>query len=290
MRRQVIISVILASALCAQSCEGIYSFFHDDDVVAKVGHKRLYRSEVEALIPAGTPSEDSLSIATQYINTWASDLVYFKVAQEKLSKSDKNLTREVEQYRNALLKYRYEQMYVNERLDTTVTDGQILEYYESHQQSLVLTYPIVKARYIRIAPDAAPSDKVRKLLASDDPEDQMELDNVIYSCSDKYNEFGGKWIEITALSREFGTDYGTLLSQMSNSFVEMKEPDGHVNIAYISNYMRSGSVPPVEFCSEKIGNVIMSMRKQALLADLEQDLLKEARETGLFETFEKDEE
>lgn len=289
MRRKVIISAVLASVLCVQSCGFVSPFFHDDDVVAKVGRKKLYRSEVEALIPAGTSTADSLSIATRYINTWASDLVYFKVAEEKLPMGSKNLTKEVEQYRNALLKYRYEQMYVNEHLDTTVTPEQILEYYEGHQQSLLLAYPIVKARFIRLAPGAVSGEKVRTLLSSDDPEDQMELDNVVYSCSEKYNEFGGKWIEITALAREFGTDYGTLLSRMNGSFVEMDEPDGHVNMAYISNFMRSGSVPPVEFCRDKIGDVIISMRKQTLLADLEQELLKEARETGLFETFEDDE-
>lgn len=290
MRRQVIILAVLASALCAQSCELVSSFFHDDDVVAKVGHKRLYRSEVEALIPAGTSPEDSLSIATRYINTWASDLVHYRIAEERLSKSEKNISKEVEQYRNALLKYRYEQKYVEEKLDTAVTAEQIQEYYDSHQQSLVLTYPIVKARYIRLAPETVPGDKVRKLLASDDPEDQMELDNVVYSCSEKYNEFGGRWVEITTLAREFNTDYGTLMSQMSGSFVEMKEADGHVDIAYISSYMRSGNVPPVEFCREKISNVIISTRKQALLNDLEQELLEEARVTGLFETFEDNEE
>ena len=290
MRRTLLITSILSALLCLQGCNALSSFFLDDEVVARVGHKRLYKSEVDALIPPGTPVQDSISIASSYINTWASDLVYLKVAQEKLSKSEKNVKLEVEQYRNALLKYRYEQRYIEEHLDTTVTDEQILEYYNSHQQSLVLTYPIAKVRFIRLAPASVPVDKVCSLLASDDPADQMELDSVIYSFSEKYSEFGDKWIEIPVLAREFNTDYGTLLSMMSGSFIRMDEADGRVSLAYISAYMRSGSVPPVEFCRGRICDVVISMRKQALLADLERDLLDQARGNGLFETFEKNEE
>lgn len=276
---------MFASVLAAQSCEMVSSFLHDGEVVAKVGKHRLYREEVQAIIPAGVSSEDSLSIAQQYINTWASDRVFISTAEEKLSKTDKDLTSELEQYKNALLKYRYEQIYISEHLDTAVSEAQINEYYETHSENLRLSYPIVKARFIRIIPGTITPEKVRKMLVSNDEEMAEELDKVIYSCTDRYNDFGGKWVEITALSHEFSTDYGTVIALMKDSFVQVEDADGRICLAYVSDYIKSGKVPPVEFCRDKIVNMIISARKQALLNNLERDLLNEARTTGLFETF-----
>ena len=73
----VLIAAFMIIAL--SSCRLVNSILHDDDVVAKVGSMMLYRSEVTRLIPDGTPSEDSLRLALQYINTWASDMVFLEV-------------------------------------------------------------------------------------------------------------------------------------------------------------------------------------------------------------------
>lgn len=283
MRRLAFIFIAFATLLAAQSCEMVSSFIHDGEVVASVGKNKLYRHDVESLIPAGLPSEDSLALAKQYINSWAADLVFLSAAQQKLSKSEKNLTKELEQYKNALLKYRYENLFINERLDTTVTEAQVQEYYESHMETFRLDYPIVKARFIRVIPGTVAVDKVRKLIASDKAEDIVEFDSMVYSSSDRYNDFGGAWVEITALAKEFSVDYGTLIAQMRNSYVETTDSEGRICLAYVSDYMRSGNIPPVEFCRDMIENVIISARKQALLNDLERDLLKDALETGVFE-------
>lgn len=279
-----IILALLVSVFAAQSCEFVSSFLHDGEVVAKVGKYKLFREEVEAMIPAGVSAEDSLRIAEGYINSWATDRVFLSKAEEMLPKAEQDLKKELEQYKNALLKYRYEQQCIDEKLDTAVSEEQIVEYYENHSENLRLSYPIVKARYIRIVPGTITPDKAKKILASSDPDNKEELDKLIYSCSDRYNDFGGNWVEITALAREFSTDYGTLISQMSDSFVVVEESDGKYSIAYIPEYIKSGKVPPMEFCRAKIENVVLSARKQALLNDLEQELLDEARNTGLFET------
>ena len=107
------------------SCKTITSFVHDGRVVAKIGNHKLYASDLNAYIPDSASPEDSTRLALQYINSWASDMAFIDVAEKELSKSEKNVDKELEDYRRSLLKYRYEQKYVNQRLDTAVTDAQI---------------------------------------------------------------------------------------------------------------------------------------------------------------------
>ena len=96
------------------SCRAISRFLHDDEIVAEVDGVMLYRSDLDKVLPAGLPQEDSVRLAAQYINSWASDQVFIGIAEQQLSKAEKDVTKELEAYRKALLKYRYEQLYVNE--------------------------------------------------------------------------------------------------------------------------------------------------------------------------------
>ena len=128
MKRGLVITLIGIVLSALPSCRAISSLLHDDEVVAQAEGVKLYRAELDALIPRGISPEDSAALALQYINTWASDLVYLKIAEEQLSKAEKDVTNELEDYRKSLLKYRYEQLYINERLDTTVTDEMVDEY------------------------------------------------------------------------------------------------------------------------------------------------------------------
>ncbi|MBR0322635.1 MAG: hypothetical protein IIX08_09630 [Bacteroidales bacterium] len=122
--------------------------------MAEVGSARLYRSDLNMVIPKGLAYEDSVRLAKSYINTWALDQVFLSIAEQQLSKSEKDVTRELEDYRTSLLKFRYEQLYVNERLDTAVSDDKVEEYYQAHMDKFILRRPLVKARFLKISAES----------------------------------------------------------------------------------------------------------------------------------------
>ena len=94
MKRLLSIIAIIGIVLPAlSSCRAISNFLRNDEVVAEVGLDRLYRSDLDAVVPKGIPSEDSLRLARQYINTWATELVYLGIAEQQLSKTEKDVTK-----------------------------------------------------------------------------------------------------------------------------------------------------------------------------------------------------
>jgi hypothetical protein len=281
MRRIVHIIAILGIVLPAlMSCRAISSFLSEEETVAEVGTERLYRSELNKLIPKGIAIEDSIRLARQYINTWASDLVFQKIAEEQLSKAEKDVTKELEDYRKSLLKYRYEQLYVNERLDTAVSEDMIEEYYVSHEDRFILQRPVVRARFLLISSDSPSLGKIRKKMASDEVADLVEADSLAYSSALKFMTWDNRWIDISVLAREFGTDYSSVVGGMNGKWVEKTDTTGLVSLAYVAEIVRSGQMAPVEYCTPMIKDMIISARKQSLITTLEQDLLKDARESG----------
>lgn len=267
--------VLLAAALLS-SCQSIRDLIHDDDVIAQVGAHKLYLTELEAFIPSGTSPEDSTNLADQYIRTWASEQLYLDMASEQLSKSEKDVSKELDAYRNSLLKYRYEQRFVNERLDTLVTFSEIEGYYEAHRDLFVLDVPILKARFVDIMQDSPNIDVIRRKISSTKYEDIVETDSLAYSSALKFADYSEDWVNAVTLAREFGTDYGTMLSKLSNSYIEIQEERGDVKIAYIFEMMKAGSLAPIEYCEDRIRDIIISNRKHKLLSTLEQDLLDDA--------------
>ena len=271
---------IVLPAFC--SCRAISSFLSDDEVVAQVGQEKLYRSDIEKIIPKGLEADDSTRMVSQYINSWASDRVYLKIAEEQLSKSEKDVTKELEDYRKSLLKYRYEQLYVNERLDTSVTQDNIEEYYLAHQDKFVLERPVIKARYLNIDNESPILKSIRKKMASSDANDLVEADSLAFSSALKFTTWDDRWIDAAVLAREYSEDYSTILSKMNKGWIESVDTVGYMRLTYVADIVAKGQVAPIEYCSDNIRDIIISARKQTLIMNLEHDLLNDARENGQF--------
>lgn len=278
--RPTALCIAVIVLLAMTSCETVTSFVRElryGQVVAKVGSHRLYASELASYIPDSASPEDSTRLALQYINTWASDQLFTDVAERELSKSEKNADSELEDYRHSLLKYRYEQKYVNQRLDTAVTKAQIEKYYDDHAENFKLSLPIAKAVYMNISADSPNLEIIKKKMRSDKPEARIEADSIAFSSAFRYTDFGDRWVDLVKLSREVGTDYGTLLSQVRDGYAELPDGNGNLNIVYFFSLMRAGQTGPVEYFEEQIRDIILSTRKQALLSRLERDLIENAR-------------
>lgn len=281
--------IFLAAAVLLTGCEWVNNVI-SGEVVATVGKEKLYRSDLDKALPSGVSGEDSTRLARQYINTWASDIVFMEIAEQQLSKEELDVSRELEDYRKSLLKYRYEQRYVNDRLDTAVTPAQIEEYYNSHPEKFRLSAPVVKADYVCIPPASSALKAVRKAIVEDEVPQMRQSDTLAWRAVIKYEDFGKKWIDIAVLAREFGLEYPELLSHRSGEWIEYDAGEGVLNLAYIRDFTAAGQLCPLEYATPLIRDILLSVRKRALVSGLEQDLLKEARENERFVIVGEDEE
>ncbi len=281
--------IIIAGAILAAlpSCKAISSLIHDGEVVARLGDHKLYRSELDDVIPKGTSPEDSVNLAGLYINSWVRDKAFLDIAQQRLSKEEKDVSKELEAYRQSLLRYRYEQRYVNERLDTTVSERQINDYYDSHLESFKLERPILKSRFMNIPADSPNLQKLKKLMSSDKVEDVISADSVAFNSARRYHDYSDEWIDAVKLAAEFGVDYVQMLSRRNGQFIEVPDGDGNVSVAFIADYCKAGEIAPVDYCKERIRDIIISGRKHGLLVGLERDLIEDAKVKENFEIYSK---
>lgn len=265
------------------SCKTVSGLIHDDDVVARVGEHELYRTELERSIPDGVPAEDSLKFAQSYIESWARDLVFLDIAEKQLSKEEKDVSRELEEYRRSLMKYRYEQRYVNERLDTNLSEKEIEGYYEAHESDFKLERPIVKARYARVVQGGEDIGLLRKKLVLKNAEDAIREDTLLLrDPAERYFDWSGRWIEAVEAARETGADVFSLLSNAGKAPVEVPDGQGFMYVVYVSEMIKAGETAPLDYCRGRICDILLSTRKHDLVVALEQDLLDDARNKEKF--------
>ena len=271
--------------LTAVSCEMASSLVHDDQPVARVGKENLYRSEIEGRIPGMMSPEDSAGFAERYIRLWAMDRLYADVAEKQLSKSELDVSAELESYRRSLLRYRYEQRYLNDRLDTLISDRQISDYYEAHEADFTLREPLMKIRFVDIMKDSPDLDEILALMSSDGHGDLARADSLARVSALRYFDNSGSWMSASDLARYFGTSASEMLDAMDEDMIIIEpENRGDILAAYVCDMVESGTAP-LEYCTPVIRDIILSNRKHELLAALERDLLDEALDSKQFVIF-----
>ena len=253
-----------------------------DAVVARVGEHRLMRSELAAYIPAGVSSEDSLALAQSYIKSWAEELIFLDMAEKHLSAEEKDVTKDLEDYRRTLLKYRYEERYINDRLDTLISDEEVRNYYRDHMDKFLVDRPLLKVRYMIIPADSRSLKTIKELMSSDDAMDAIAADSLAFTAALRYVDSSDAWMDAILLARDLGTDEVSMMSALRNRTIEFKGDDGLLRVAYVVDMVQKGSPAPLDYCEERIKDILLSARKHELVGGLERDLLNDALAKGKF--------
>ena len=277
-----LLTVAFFLVLTAVSCQLASSLVHDDQPVARVGREKLYRSEVESMIPDMVSPEDSAGLAEKYIRLWAMERLYMDEAGRQLSKAEMDVSEELESYRRSLVRYRYEQRYLNDRLDTLITDAQIREYYQANEAEFELSRPLMKLRFVDVMKDSPDKDEILRLMSSDEYAGLERADSLARNSALRYFDNSDTWMDAGELARYFGVSCEEMLAAMDGDMI-MIEPEGRGDLlaAYVCDMISSGTAP-IEYCSSAIRDIILSNRKHELLAALERDLLEGALDSKQF--------
>ena len=280
--------LVLIALAAATACQMVHRVsdtaaeLFGDAVVARVGEHRLMRSELAAYIPAGVSSEDSLALAQSYIKSWAEELIFLDMAEKHLSAEEKDVTKDLEDYRRTLLKYRYEERYINDRLDTLISDEEVRNYYRAHMDKFLVERPLLKVRYMIIPADSRSIKTIKELMSSDDAMDAIAADSLAFTAALRYVDSSDAWMDAILLARDLGTDEASMMKALRNRTIEFKGDDGLLRVAYVVDMVQKGSPAPLDYCEERIKDILLSARKHELVGGLERDLLNDALAKGKF--------
>lgn len=115
--------LVLALFSCQNSKNG-----KDDKPVAAIYDKVLYQSDLQGIMYDGISTNDSLVRTKVFIDNWIRRQLLIHQAENNLDKSELDCVKEMEDYRNSLIIFKYESEMIEKNLDTVVSDEEIAKY------------------------------------------------------------------------------------------------------------------------------------------------------------------
>ena len=253
--------------------------------VARVGSVNLYQEELIKEIPNGLGKEDSLLFVEQQIHNWIQEQIVLQKAEEVLPLEAKDVKDRLEKYRKSLIIYAYEQKFIKERLDTTVSKVEIEEYYSSHEDDFMLKDYIVKALYLKISKGTPDIEKPKAHFRLEQETDVNEMRYYADLYAVQFHYDPEQWLFFDDVLKVIPLQGVNPASFIRKKIKVMFEDENFIYFINITDFTLKDAISPLSFEREKIKTILLNLRTIDLRNKLREDLYNDARKAQQIETY-----
>jgi hypothetical protein len=279
LNRLLIILLIFATS-CA-------TFFKkkSEQVLARVYDDYLYESDLKGVVAPGTLPKDSLLITRSYIENWVRQQLIIQQAEKNLSSSQMDFSKQLENYKNSLTIYAYENALVRQNLDTLITDEETQNYYDANQQNFLLKDNIVQLQYVKLPLKSTMIKQVKKLLISDDQDDRNKLADLCEKNAADYFLDSDNWLLFSDVLKQIPVKTYNQEDFLKNHRDLDYQDSMYVYLVRFKNFKIKESVSPLNFEKQRIRDIILNKRKIELISRMQDDIYTNAQKKNVFEIF-----
>lgn len=276
--RYCFIFIAFVSLLC--SCKGTQPA-DDADVLVRVKDQTLARSEVTSQIPRGFSSADSLLLAENLEKNWVKDALVYNVALRNLNGDEKaEVDKLVEDYRQSLIRYRYQEQLVRERLSSEFQESDKLSYYDENQDKFVLDKALIKGLFLKIPVDAPGLSDVKGWYKSTSEASLEKIEKYSIQNASIYDYFYDKWVDFDQVMDNIPVHVANPNDFLkANRHVEVSD-SSYCYLLNIKEYLPIGSVEPYDYAGPQIVEMLINLRKVDFLKKFEEELYNDAVKSG----------
>lgn len=255
----------------------------EGEAVASVGSSKLYQKDVTSVIPNDIGREDSILMAEDYIKKWIKQELLLQKAEENLSDDEKDVSKQLEEYRKSLILYRYKNAMMKQRMDTTVTEEKIQDYYNENTEKFLLNKNIVKAIFIKMPSDFANPDLLKEMCSDTSTEGIIELRDYCLQYAKVFDIFTERWVDFQLVAKNIPQTIDNPEQFLKNNqIIERTESDFYYLVS-IQDYKLKNEEAPLEYVADNIKSLILNRRKIDFLKQLENNIYAEGIEKNKFE-------
>lgn len=278
-----LLHIILISVAALQGCNLIDKPTEERTPIARVYNTYLYLEDVLPQIPQGLPEDDSTLLVQNIIYKWGREQLLIEKAEFNLSSEATDIDELVENYRNDLLKFAYQQEYVDDHLDTVISKDEMRAYYLENAQNFELKENILKARYYLFPKDMDDLSKTRRWFMGNSKSYQNKFEDAVFNYALIAIEDDTSWIPFEELVKVIPLKtYNQQEFLERNKKVTIEDTLG-LYCLEIQEYKIKDDVSPLPYVKETLRNIILNQRKLDLIRKMEEDIFNAAYEKKEFE-------
>ncbi len=260
----------IAIVAVVASCQLWAKNTHDDTVLAKTSSAVLTLSQVNKLVPANLKGADSVQFVQNYVDKWIHNRLMLERAIANIDADGyESIENMVNDYRTALLVYKYQQLYIEQNLDTLILDSQIAEHYEKYGNNFLLDSCAVKAIFVQIPQSLPDGAQVRNLIRSNNPDDLVKLEEFCYKNARNF-DVGTDWRYLSDAVRQMpqGSISNPMAVAKNGKCIEAHD-SLYSYFFIVKDFLDVNEQAPLIFAKEKIREILLNHRKNDLIRNLE---------------------
>lgn len=255
------------------------------EIMAKTESHVLYKDEVLSRLPMSLSETDSINYVKSYVDNWVNVTVLYEKACDNISDADSAISQQVERFRKELYINAYEQLFLQQKLDTLIPQKDIDAYYDKHKSEYILETSVVKP--ILIVFPLSQTIHIEKVETMFFPKKNKEIDydnlkDYCFNHCQKFS-FSNEWVTLNSLKGELPFDVRNESLSIEKS---MKFSDtANVYFVRIEEQLNAGSRMPVELAHDRIAKIILQTRKIELLKNMRNKIYQDAQYKKQFEVY-----
>lgn len=252
----------------------------EPDALVKVNDRILTRNEVESLIPKGTTSADSLLLAESYIKKWVKDELVLKIAKRNLGSDKETIDKLVDAYRRSLLRYRYQEKLIQEKLSDEIQESDVLTYYDTNKEKFVLDKNLIKGLFLKVPADAPNLSEVKTWYKSGNVASLEKIEKYSIQNAAIYEYFFDKWVDFDEIRNNIPNQISNPESFLrTNKTLEVTD-SSYCYLLNIRQVLLKGQVEPFEYAEPRIREILINQRKLDFIKEFEEELYNDALDGG----------
>ena len=279
MNRTLILLLIFAT-----SCSGFFKK-KNERVLARAYDDYLYESDLKGVVAPGTLPKDSLVITRIYIESWVRQRLIIQQAEKNLTGAQMDFTKQLENYKNSLTIFAYENALVKQNLDTLITDEETQDYYDANQQNFLLKDNIVLVQYVKLPLKSVISKQIKKLLNSDDQSDKTLLTELCEKNAADYFLDNENWLLFNDVLKQIPVKTYNQEEFLKNHRDLEYQDSMYVYLVRFKDFKIKESVSPLNFERQRIRDIILNKRKIDLIGRMQDDIYTNAHKKNVFEIY-----
>lgn len=256
----------------------------DNEPIARVFNKFLYKSELEKMISEEYSSEDSSNLSNYYVYEWVHRNLLLKKAELELPNSKEDIDQKIEDYRASLLLFLYEQKLLEQNQDTLVTDQDILTYYNEHQDNFVLRENILKAQFVILQKESPQLEDVRAWLKDGSESSIKELQAYCFQYAINFS-LAPTWNTMEIFSQEIPIPEEEVEEFLTNSSLYETKDAVNIYLVKIADYGLQGKIAPLDYKKEEIRKIQLNKKRLNHIKQMKQKIYEEALDKNQYEVF-----
>ncbi len=254
-------------------------------VLARVHDEYLYESDLKGIFTPGVVQKDSLSITKSFIENWIRQKLIIHQAEKNLSEGQMDFSMQLENYKNSLIIYEYENALIRQNLDTLITDEELQNYYDDNQQNFLLKDNLIQIQYVKLPIKSGNIRQFKKLLASNNQDDKNTLSELCEKQASDYFLDDQNWLLFNDLLKQIPVKTYNQEDFLKNHREFEYQDSMFIYLVRFKDFKIKESVSPFSFEKQRIRDIILNKRKIELIKRMQDDIYANARKKNIFEIY-----